>query len=172
MQIPLYFGAILFALFYMVIPIIIWIFFRNSKFGKIAVSILCVMFLIVLFWAITSRISVADRTINVAIDFTNYWFNKKLNFSLLKIDKVDFLINITMLIPIGLVVVFFNRKTFKNKIINLLVVGVIFGIILESLQYILPVYRSVQLSDVVLNALSVLIGGVMGILYDKIFIRK
>ena len=58
-----------------------------------------------------------------------------------------------------------------NKFIALGVWGFATGLLLEALQFVLPVYRSVQLSDVLLNALSVLIGGGMGMLYDKIFVK-
>ena len=50
--------------------------------------------------------------------------------------------------------------------------GVIFGISLETLQFVLPVSRSVQLSDAILNTISVVMGGIIGILYDCVIKYK
>ena len=77
-----------------------------------------------------------------------------------------------MLIPIGLFDIYISRKTFMQKLLTCLLVGLMCGVLLETIQFVLPVVRSVQLSDVLLNAISVVIGGVMGVVYDKIFNKK
>ena len=88
-----------------------------------------------------------------------------------KIDKVDLLINIVMLIPIGLTVVYFNNKSIVSKFVVLVIVGVVMGVSLETIQFILPVVRSVQLSDALLNTFSVVLGGIIGLLYNFVTCR-
>lgn len=125
-----------------------------------------IMYAIILFFGITSRIVIDNNFAIVSLDYSANWCDKTINFSLLKIDKIDLLINIVMLIPIGLTVVYFNNKSIVSKFVVLVIVGVVMGVSLETIQFILPVIRSVQLSDVLLNTFSVVLGGIIGLLYN------
>ena len=169
MKISILIVVIAFVLFYIVLPLIIYLLARKTKVGKIIVVICSVLFGIVLFFGITSRVSIADKIVVIDFDYTNKWFNKTINFNIFDIDKIDFIINISMLVPIGLVVIYFNKRKLLNKLLMLTLIGLMIGLALETLQYILPVYRTVQLSDIILNIFSVVIGGVCGIVYDLIF---
>ena len=74
-----------------------------------------------------------------------------------------------MLIPIGTYFVFFNKNIkFWKVILFSLLIGLGVGLCIETLQFILPVKRSVQLSDAVLNAVSVLLGAVYGVLLIRV----
>lgn len=169
MKISILIVIIAFVLFYIVLPLIIYLLARKTKVGKIIVVICSVLFGIVLFFGITSRVSIADKIVVIDFDYTNKWFNKTINFNIFDIDKIDFIINLSMLVPIGLVVIYFNKRKLPNKLLMLTLIGLMMGLALETLQYILPVYRTVQLSDIILNTFSVVIGGVCGIVYDLIF---
>lgn len=159
-------------MYYLVIPILVWVFARKTRVGKVAFSIYIISFIVVLFFGITSRVSIGREFTSIDIDFTSKWCEKTINLSFYNVDFFDFCINIIMLIPIGLVVVFFHNKSIVNMFVKLFIIGVISGSMLETIQFVLPVYRSVQLSDMVLNTISVLIGGVNGLIYDKIFNNK
>ncbi len=171
MKLPIILVAVTVFVFYIIVPMIIWLFARNSKLGKTLTVVFSVLFGVVLFFGITSRINFQDRFAIINIDFTSNWCDKAVNLSLLDIDKFDMFINIVMLIPVGLVVVYYNKKSVRNRWLVLVVVGVCMGVGLETLQFILPVVRSVQLSDALLNTMSVMLGGVLGMLYDYMFVR-
>ena len=130
-----------------------------------------IMYAIILFFGITSRIVIDNNFAIVSLDYSANWCDKTINFSLVKIDKIDLLINIVMLIPIGLTIVYFNNKSIVSKFVVLVIVGVVMGVLLETIQFILPVVRSVQLSDVLLNTFSVVLGGIIGLLYNFVTCR-
>lgn len=160
--------------FYIIVPIFVWFFARNSKVGRLIVIIFAGLYGVLLLLGITTKIIFQEGFAIIDVDFSANWCDKTINISLVNIDKVDLFINIIMLIPVGLILVYFSKKSLINKFVFLLVIGFMIGVGLETLQFILPVYRSVQLSDVLLNTFSVIIGGVLGIFYDTIifFIRK
>ena len=94
-------------------------------------------------------------------DFSGKWFNKTINLSFNNIPKFDFVINIIMLIPVGVVCRYLTQnKSFFKRVLILIIVAVVSGILTELWQFILPIPRGVQLSDSLLNMISVLIGGV------------
>lgn len=130
-----------------------------------------IMYAIILFFGITGRVVIDNKFAIVSLDYSANWCDKTINFSLEKIDKIDLLINIVMLIPIGLTVVYFNNKSIVSKFVVLVIVGVVMGVLLETIQFVLPVVRSVQLSDVLLNTFSVVIGGIIGLLYNFVTCR-
>ena len=174
MKIPILFVIITIVLFYIILPLLIWVCARRTKLGKVIVILCSVLFGIVLFFGITSKVTIADSYVIVDVDYTCKWFNTEINLNLFDMDKIDFFINITMLIPIGLVVVYFSKRKPFSKLLILTIVGLVMGLTLECLQFVLPVYRSVQLSDVILNTISVFLGGCLGIAYDFILnkVRK
>lgn len=169
MKIPVVLVVFVLLIFYLIIPILIWRFARNTKFGKYLTIVFLFAFLVILFLGITGRVCISNHYVIVDMDFTNNWLGKKINFYMSNINKVDFIINILMLIPIGFVLAYFVHKSFVRKLFISFVLGLICGKMLEITQFVLPVYRSVELSDVVLNTISVVIGCLLGILYDAIF---
>ena len=139
MKFPIDIVGVLLILFYIVVPLLIWLFARDTRLGKTLVIIFAILFAVVLFFGITSIVSVVDRMLIIDIDFTYRWCDKSVDLSLLDIDTIDFLINISMLIPIGLVVAYFSKKKIWHTVLTATIVGLIVGLVLESLQFILPV---------------------------------
>ena len=171
MKLPVIWVIISVFVFYLIVPLFIWLFARSSKVGKILTITMLIMYAVILFFGITSRIVIDNKFAIVSLDYSANWCDKTINFSLLKIDKIDLLINIVMLIPIGLTIVYFNNKSIVSKFVVLVIVGVVVGVSLETIQFILPVVRSVQLSDVLLNTFSVVLGGIIGLLYNFVTCR-
>lgn len=68
-----------------------------------------------------------------------------------------------MLMPIGMAIGTGRHKYFPHKLVVGLLIGLAIGAIIETGQYLLPVERAPQLSDVIFNAIGlgcgVLIGG-------------
>ena len=94
--------------------------------------------------------------------------NKTFNFDIVANDLQDFIINILMLVPFG----FLLKPIFqKYSITKTLIIGIGFSVLIEMLQLVLPINRSPQLSDIILNSLSCLIGIVSFILFKLIIIK-
>lgn len=153
-------------IFYFLVPFIVIMFVKNKKAGNIIMSTLFAMFLVVLFIGIYFKVSFVGNKVYAVPDFSGKWFNKTINISFSSIPKFDFLINIIMLIPIGIVCRYLTQnKKFVKRLLILICVAFVSGILTELGQFILPIPRGVQLSDSLLNMLSVLIGGAVASFY-------
>ena len=157
---------ILGLIFYFVVPFIIIVFVKNKKVSNILMTILLIAFLCVLFVGIYFKVTFVGNKVYAKPDFSGEWFNKTINLRLSNIPKFDFMINIIMLIPIGIVCRYLTQnKKIWARILILIGVAFISGILTELGQYILPIPRGVQLSDSLLNMLSVIIGGIVASFY-------
>jgi VanZ family protein len=153
-------------IFYFIVPFLIIMFINNKKVSNILMCILFAMFLVILFVGIYFKVSFVGNKVYAVPDFSGEWFNKTINLSFSSIPKFDFVINIIMLIPIGIVCRYLTRnKKIWARILILLCVAFISGILTELGQFILPIPRGVQLSDSVLNMISVVIGSVVASVY-------
>ena len=157
---------ILGTLFYFVLPFIIWACFKNEKIKNILTICFFFLYLVVLFIGVFGKLDINDNVVSFSFDFSGSWCAKPINFSLASISTFDLVINIVMLIPVGMFVSYFMKnKNLFLKIISLLGVGLFVGLFIETCQFILPVPRSVQLSDALLNTVSVFVGGLIAWLY-------
>ena len=146
------------CLFYLVLPVIMMFMIKKNKKLKIFAWGFLGVFLSILIVGVLGKIDITKETVYIGFDFSQKWCNKIINFKFNNI-KLDKLINICMLMPGG-EVVFLNAKV-KNKnmgFIFSIVIGIITGLVIETLQFILPVSRSVQLSDAIYNCISCVIG--------------
>ena len=158
LKIPTLPAIIAAAVGFVIVPTILLLVIKNEKKLKITTYILTAVYFLILACGVLAKVSIGKDVISVVFDFTNKWASKSIDFDFI-IDKTDLLLNIFMLIPIG----GFCVVRCKNKKLSLLVgllLGLATGFIIESLQFVLPVYRGVQLSDVILNGASVLIGSI------------
>ena len=150
------------VLSYFVLPFLIWWLVKNQKVKNILTIVLFCCYLAVLFIGVFSQLSIGSKFISFKFDFTGKWCAKTINFSLSHITKFDLVINLLMLFPVGMLCFYFmrNKKTWI-KILLLLIFGLLTGITIETFQFILPIQRSVQLSDALLNMVSVFVGGMI-----------
>lgn len=146
-------------LFYIVAPTTCVLCIKNYKALKILSYIFLALFVCVLVVGVFGKVSIG-KTVSVSFDFSGNWFSKRFNFLPYTFDLQDILINVVMLIPIGL----FCAVNFKHKILWGLILGLIIGISIEVLQFALPIIRSPQLSDVILNTISSVIGVLFGLI--------
>ncbi len=172
MLIPISLALIILIICYIIIPFFVFQFARNSKIGKIITIVSLVTFCVVLFFGITSKLTFIEEKVLIELDYSSDWCSKTINFSLTNIMSTDFIINITMLIPIGLSLFYLMKCSNWKKFDIIFVIGLVTGILLETIQFILPVPRSVELSDVLLNTISTVFGGGIGIMFDTMFRKK
>lgn len=143
------------------------IFVRNRKVLRVLVIVLLSVYCIVLAVGVLSNFYYTTKVMHVYFDFS-YTVSKTIDLNIFHNGKIDMIINILMLIPVGISIVVLNNHNIKVMNVLLLTIGFCVGFTIELLQLILPIARAVQLIDVILNGLSVILGGVIGILYVKL----
>jgi VanZ family protein len=155
---------------YFVVPFVLLICKRNKSIFTL-VWILFAIFIVILLCGVLSQYAIVDWNYILHFDFS-YHVEKSINWEFWNVGIIDMLINIFMLIPIGQVVAYFAKTESKaNILVMLVLVGLGVGLTIETLQYLLPINRSVQLSDVILNSFSVVLGGVVVWFYEWIIIK-
>ena len=147
---------------YFVLPFLIWACVKKEKIRNIlTISFFC-LYLVVLFIGVFGQLDIGNDLVTFSFDFGGKWCAKKIGFGLTNISKFDLVINLVMLFPVGMLVYYFaKRKKWWVKILLLLGFGLLTGLLIETLQFILPVPRSVQLSDALLNMASTFVGGLI-----------
>lgn len=163
--VPIVLIVVLGCLLTFVIPLLLVLFVKNKSVLKWFVVGLLSVYMIILFVGVFGAYSFENGVYKVWFDFSHFDKQRTIDFDIFDVGKIDAIINLIMLIPIGLVCVYFSRKNMKRLVWLLPVLGVFSGVFIEGCQYVFPIVRSVQLSDVILNAISVCIGGVVGIVY-------
>jgi len=167
MSISTIFLLILVFIGYFVLPLILWLLGKNKK-SNFIVGIVFVTYIIILFFAVTSKIDYDFKTTTIELDYSHNWADKVVNWTFKDLSYLDVLINLYMLIPIGHFVVYCSKPLGASFIIKILILGLFSGVLIETIQFVLPVPRSVQLSDVIFNTISVCVGGGLGSLYRYI----
>jgi hypothetical protein len=150
---------------YFVLPFLIFVFIKNKKIVKIMAIVFLCLFCFALIVGTLGQVSIARDYTTINFDFSQNFCDKNISLSFSNLTTFDIVTNLLMLIPIGIFVVCFHHKNFLKTTLLLVLVGVLCGLTIELTQFVLPVPRSVQLSDVVFNAISVVLGGMIGWLY-------
>lgn len=158
------------------IPILAVALIRNKRALIITTLIFMVLYLGILMVGVLGSLSLKNGNIIIKMSF-NYHSKKSIHWALSTPIR-DAVKNILMFIPFGVggyvVLKLKGEKTYKILIL-LLIAGASFGIVIESLQYFLPINRMVQFIDVINNGLSCLLGGIIShicYLIGKLFRRK
>ena len=153
---------------YLVLPFLILL-IKNEKTRKIVASICLVGFVGVLLIGVWSVVDANKDYVNITFNFGGKWCNKTMKWDFSNISTFDLVINLVMLFPIGIFsFYFFKNKKILTKFLLLTLIGAFCGSFIELSQYILPISRSVQLSDIVFNTISVLFGGIICWFYQWI----
>lgn len=161
MTFPIWLVITLGAVCYLVLPFLIWSLIKNEKIKKIVTIVLFSLYCVVLFVGVFGVINIGGGNVSIAFNFTNKWASKTINFGF-NITKFDLVINLVMLFPVGMFAFFLlQKRKLLTKVLLLVLIGALTGLLIETCQFILPIYRSVQLSDVLLNTVSVFAGGML-----------
>lgn len=153
---------------YFILPIILMSLIKNTKTLKIITWIFLAIYLGILLLGVWARVSIINGVVRIEFDYSYGFFNKGVSWGFLGLKTIDVLLNLVMLMPIGVASCILSPKPFVKHLIGGICVGLILGIVIEFGQFILPVNRSVQLSDVIFNAISVCLGVIAGKLMMKI----
>lgn len=161
--------AIIVTVFCMLIlPTILFLLLKNKPRAlKICAGALCVIYLVFLFIGTTASIGLKNGNVSINFYFDKPWLS--LDFSWFGLSKINTLINLFLLFPVGFVVyAFSNKKQFLKTIL----ISLAISIIIELYQFVLPIHRNTELSDVVFNTLSGLISATYCELLNKILKRN
>lgn len=169
-------ALIITAVTYFAIPTILVLCIHNDRKLLVTTCVFTVSFFLLLFICTLSTVSINNDFVTIEFVTNGKWCAKPINFGMSP-TKTDLLINIFMLFPIGAFVVMVNHhKQKKFAVLKAILVGLLVGFCIELLQFVLPVNRSVQLSDMLLNSVSVFIGACyfrfLWWLRDKIYVNK
>ena len=156
------FGITLAIVFYFVVPLFILFLVRNKKALFIVATALLLLFVVALVLLTLFDVSVSKDVVTIYAHFDKSWCSKTIHLSLLYGGIGDVITNIIMLAPIGSYVVIYNYCFDKKyNIIKGLLVGLLVGFCIEAMQFVLPVARSVQLRDMLLNGVSAMLGSIL-----------
>lgn len=160
--------AIYFITFFgfFILPFLLMKCFKTQKKQKMAIICAFCFYLIALFIGVWGKLEINSKITRLTFDFSKTWFSKSINWNFSNLSLFDTVVNLVMLIPVGIFTSYFCHKKWKPLLFFafLLFVGLFCGIFIEVSQFVLPIPRSVQLSDIVFNSISVLLGGLIGML--------
>lgn len=130
----------------------LFILFVNNK--KLITIIATILFCIYLSVLIVGVFSNDGNFKNLSFVASCKWAAKQISWSPIPKTISDFLINIIMLMPIGLYI----GAICKKPLLKSIIIGFSIGLFIETMQFVLPISRSPQLSDMLLNGISAILG--------------
>ena len=161
MVLPTWLVLLLGAICYFVLPFAIWLIKKDKLRNTFTIAFFC-LYLGVLFCGVFGQLGIDGSRVVIDFDFGGQWCAKTIKWSLINISTFDLVINLVMLLPVGMFTFYFARKKkWWLRLLFLAIFGLLSGTFIETCQFILPIQRSVQLSDVLLNCVSVFAGGLI-----------
>ena len=152
---------IFFVLMFFAVPIVCYLFCSQQVLQKWR-CLLLAFYVLVLLIGVTGHVVFDGNVVHVDYLFTKEWGNKDMSWGFAELSWIDFALNILMLIPIGAFIASGQKKRKVWQTIMLAcLVGMLVSLGIETLQYILPVERSVQFSDTLFNTVSAGLGAIM-----------
>ena len=142
MYINIFVALLITILLYIAVPVIFLLVVDNRKIVFRVATTLIILFMIVLPIFTLGSVSFVGDSVFITIKASGEWCSKAINWGISLDNSIDVLINIFMLVPIGAYVVVWNdHYSYRYSIVKALILGLVVGLIIESLQYILPVSR-------------------------------
>ena len=140
-----------------ILPVVLKIFFADTKICKILTWIIFIFFVIIILCLTLGKVSV-DKIVSIYFETSGGWCEKHI-YWFDKFEWKDAIINLVMMTPVG-VFIWNNERSFWKNIVFALLLGASLGLLIESLQFILPIARTVQVQDVLFNGISSAIGAI------------
>ena len=150
---------------YFIIPLCVLIFVKNERCVKIITWTLLGVYLVILIIGVWARVVITPKSVKITFDYSYGFFNKPINLTFSNLRLFDIMVNLVLLMPIGMSYAILKKEKVINLLIKSLVIGLVLGIVIEAGQFLLPVRRSIQLSDVLFNMVSMILGALIGKLY-------
>ena len=147
---------------YILAPIGFTIFAKGknaNKINKVASAIGIVSFLGLTALFTLPRVTMNSQQITLFFEANSSWFNKKFTTVFDGTDKFHTLLNAVMLSPLGLMSVQHSKASGKKHgLAKGLILGLITGATIETLQWALPISRVPDIYDIMLNTAGSFLG--------------
>lgn len=157
MEINLILAIVLFIIFVILLPsVAIFILINKKQLLKIFGIVFFILYLIVLGSLVFGDVSFKNGNLILKFTTNTKWFN--MYFVWGSFTKSNLLLNIIMLFPVGAFVLALNTK---HSFIKTIVFSFVISFTIEVLQFVLPIQRTTEVLDILLNTLS----GILGYLY-------
>ena len=128
---------------------------KHQKALKITTIVFACIYFVCLFIGTTCKLNISADKVTVAFKFTEPWFS--IDFLFLDFSLKNMFVNLVMMFPLGFIVyVFTNKKPFIKTVIFALCLS----LFIELYQFILPIYRNTEITDIIFNVLSGLVSAV------------
>ena len=151
-----------------VVPIACYIFAKDKPLNKIR-NLLLVFYIIALFVGVTAEVTIDNNLVHINYNFTKIWGNKEMFWGFENLTLLNVALNLVMLIPLGAYLASSkNNLKWWQTILLACLAGMLCSLIIETLQFILPVDRVVEFSDTVFNTISCGLGALMIVVFKKL----
>lgn len=172
MTIDLFLASIIVGSLFILATILLVAFFNHDKIVKTLAIVFISFYILLLIVGVFSDCSISSSKIFIGFKPVTIWGGKTINLRFWHFSKIDLIINLFLLAPIGEVLALAlikNNKNIKKIFFILFICGLCVGLFIETVQFFIPYSRSVQLSDVFFNTASMMLGGGAYILLLKFF---
>jgi len=152
------------ALFLMIaLPTILLFALKNhQKALKICTIILMIIYFSLLFIGTSFSVTVKSGNLVIAPNFNKEWFS--LNFVAHNLSSTNILVNLALLLPTGFIVYIFAKK---HRFLKTILFAFLLSLFIEFYQFVLPVSRATELTDIILNTLSGVISAIYCFILEK-----
>lgn len=172
MTIDLFLACIIVGSLFILATILLVAFFNHDKIVKTLAIVFVSLYILLLVVGVFSDCSISSSKIFIGFKPVTIWGGKTINLKFWHFSKIDLIINLFLLAPIGEVLALTlikNNKNIKKIFFILFICGLCVGLFIETVQFFIPYNRSVQLSDVFFNTASMILGGGIYISLLKLF---
>ena len=155
------------VLMVLIVPVICYLCCNKITLDKFR-NLFLVFYIIILFIGTTADVVIENGIISVNYKFLKIWGNKEMFWGFDKITFLSAILNLIILIPLGEYIASSNKeRKWWQTILFACFVGMLVSILIETMQFILPVDRVVEFSDTVLNTISCGLGALLIVIFKK-----
>ena len=149
--------------FFVCAPIILLVFRKHKKTLYIISNVLLILYILILSIGVFGQITIKENNTIILIHFDNtLWLNGTFIFA--SQSAFNATVNTFLLFPLGQYIALKS----KHPILQSIVWSFIVSTIIELLQFVLPIDRTTEILDIILNTISGLLGAIYILLIQKI----
>ncbi len=130
---------------------------HNSRQARIVNTSLVIIYTLMLMIGVLFSVKISNTTARLTLDLSGKFCDID-KISLYDLTPTNIVINLMILLPYAPHI---RKVSHKNYLLNCLMFGVFIGLSIELIQFILPVPRTVELTDILYNAISLFLGGII-----------
>lgn len=151
-------------IFMVVFPTTMFFALKNhQKTLKVITLVFATIYFVMLFIGTTCVLDITLKSTHISFDFTKEWFSLDLLWFDFRLGNM--FINLSMMFPIGFIVFVFAKK---NRFLKTILFAFLLSLFIEFYQFMLPIYRNTELTDIVFNTLSGLISATYYFVLSKL----